>query len=319
MSYDFQMKWLITGGTGFIGSHVALAFVEAGHEVLVLDHSDSKAHYKLNEISPSFNGNICDTTTYVEKIEKAKIDGIINLAALKSVEESKRLPKLYYDVNHLGTLRLLETAEKLGIKYFIQSSTAAVYGNNPKGIVSEEDALEPISPYGESKIEAEKALNKFIERDVLRGTSLRYFNVAGTVRRSLKDTSQDNLIPKVLLALSKNEAPIIFGDDYPTKDGTCIRDYVHVEDVARAHLLAAEKLVDKQIAKAINIGTGTGYSVKEVIEALLLDKSSPLVPIIERRREGDPASLTANVDLAKTEISFSASKTLQDMVRSSFL
>ena len=313
------MKWLITGGTGFIGSHVALAFVEAGYEVLVLDQSEPKAHLKLKEIAPSFIGNICDTTTYLEVIENAKIDGIINLAALKSVEESKKAPELYDDVNHIGTLRLLETAEKLGIKYFIQSSTAAVYGNNPKGLVSEKDALEPISPYGESKIEAEKALNKFIERDVLRGTSLRYFNVAGTVRRSLKDTSQDNLIPKVLLALSKNEAPIIFGDDYPTKDGTCIRDYVHVEDVARAHLLAAEKLVDKQIAKAINIGTGTGYSVKEVIEALLLDKSSPLVPIIERRREGDPASLTANVDLAKTEISFSASKTLQDMVSSSFL
>lgn len=313
------MKWLITGGTGYIGSHVALAFVEAGHEVLVLDQSDSKAHHKLNEIAPSFIGNICETTTYVKDVENANIEGIINLAALKSVEESKREPKLYDEVNHLGTLRLLETAEKLEIRYFIQSSTAAVYGNNPKGLVSEQDELEPISPYGESKIEAERALNSFIDRGVLRGTSLRYFNVAGSSRQSLKDSSQDNLIPKVLLAISRNETPIIFGDDYPTKDGTCIRDYVHVEDVARAHLLAAEKLVNKQIAKAINIGTGTGYSVKEMIDALLQNNGSALVPIIEKRREGDPASLTANVDLAKTEINFSASKTLKDMVSSSYL
>ena len=313
------MKWLITGGTGFIGSHVALAFVEAGHEVLVLDQSDSKAHHKLNEIAPTFIGNICDTTTYVKDVENANIEGIINLAALKSVEESKREPKLYDEVNHLGTLRLLETAEKLEIRYFIQSSTAAVYGNNPKGIVSEQDELEPISPYGESKIEAERALNSFIDRGVLRGTSLRYFNVAGSSRQSLKDTSLDNLIPKVLLAISRNEAPRIFGDDYPTKDGTCVRDYVHVADVATAHLLAAEKLVNKQIAKAINIGTGTGYSVKEMIDALLQNNGSALVPIIEKRREGDPASLTANVDLAKTEINFSASKTLQDMVSSSYL
>lgn len=319
MRYDFEMKWLITGGTGFIGSHVALTFIEAGHNVLVLDQSDAKTHLKIQEICPSIIGNICDTSTYIERIRRANIEGIINLAALKSVEESKKFPKLYDEVNHQGTMRLLEAAENLGIKYFIQSSTAAVYGNNPKGNVSETDVLEPISLYGESKIEAERALNSFIDRGVLRGTSLRYFNVAGSSQRSLKDTSQDNLIPKVLLAISRNEAPIIFGDDYPTKDGTCIRDYVHVEDVARAHLLAAEKLVGNQIAKAINIGTGTGYSVKEMIDAFLRNNGSALVPIIEKRREGDPASLTANVDLAKTEINFSASKTLQDMVSSSYL
>jgi UDP-glucose 4-epimerase len=211
----------------------------------------------------------------------------------------------------------MKLAEKNGVRIFLQSSTAAVYGDSKDGFVSESNRLEPISPYGESKAQAEEFLNALIKSERINGASLRYFNVVGSLKESLKDTSKSNLFPKVIQALELGEPPIIFGDDYPTKDGTCIRDYVHVEDIARAHIMAGTKLSESQTSFAINLGTGTGFSVREIMNEIIRQKDSSLLPIISDRRIGDPAILVAKVGLAENELGFVTKKSLQDMVSSS--
>jgi len=250
-------------------------------------------------------------------LKENQIEGIINLAALKSVEESKRIPDEYERINHLGTKILVDCAILAGVKIFIQSSTAAVYGNSESGFVSETSELNPISPYGQSKVFAEKEVERFVQGDGRRGTSLRYFNVLGSDSPVLKDNSKANVVPMVLEALAKGSPPEIFGDDYLTKDGTCIRDYIHVSDIARAHVLAAIKLQTGTLPPAINIGTGHGYSVREVMSEILAQSNSKVQPVVVRRREGDPAVLTSDISLIRDLLEFRAEMSLFQMIRSS--
>lgn len=190
----------------------------------------------------SYVGNICDKAKITEILSGNVISGIINLAALKSVSESIEKPDLYEEVNYTGVKNLISVAESVGVKFFIQSSTAAVYGSSEDGYVNELSPTTPLSPYGDSKLRAENALKQAEGRGSLRTTSLRYFNVIGSMRPDLKDTSTENIVPKVLSALAKGERPSIFGENYPTPDGTCVRDYVHVADIAHAHVLALQVL-----------------------------------------------------------------------------
>ena len=309
--------WLVTGGAGYIGSHVLFKMKEAGFALATLDNLSSGLVKRIPSGVNLIEGDICDSDLVDRVLTENHIEGIINLAALKSVEESKRIPDEYERINHLGTKILVDCAILAGVKIFIQSSTAAVYGNSESGFVSETSELNPISPYGQSKVLAEKEVARFVQEGGRRGTSLRYFNVLGSESPLLKDNSKANVVPMVLEALAKGTPPEIFGDDYLTKDGTCIRDYIHVSDIARAHVLAAIKLQMGTLPPAINIGTGHGYSVREIMSEILVQTNSKAGPVVVRRREGDPAVLVARVDLALEAMGFTADRSLGEMISTS--
>ena len=309
--------WLVTGGAGYIGSHVLLKMKEAGFALVTLDNLSSGLVKRIPSGVNLVEGDICDSDLVSRVLKENHIEGIINLAALKSVEESKRIPDEYERINHLGTKILVDCAMLAGVKIFIQSSTAAVYGNSESGFVSETSELNPISPYGQSKVFAEKEVERFVQGDGRRGTSLRCFNVLGSDSPVLKDNSKANVVPMVLEAIAKGTPPEIFGDDYPTKDGTCIRDYIHVSDIAHAHVLAAIKLQTGTLPPAINIGTGHGYSVREVMGEILVQSNSRVEPIVISRRDGDPAVLVSKVELSQKVLDFTAHLGLKKMITSS--
>ena len=313
----FEMKWLITGGAGYIGAHVEREFLLHGDQVSVLDSMLLGKAERISTDVEFFQGDISNSDFVSQVMKVGKFDGVVNLAGLKSVDESRLIPDEYHRVNCEAVALLLEVAVKNNVNYFLQSSTAAVYGNGRNGLAKEGDEIDPISPYGRSKFEAEKVLNNYIKGGQIRGASLRYFNVAGSREKLLRDSSTANLIPKAIQAVAKGVPPVIFGDDYETPDGTCIRDYVHVEDVARGHHLAIAALRNRQIALAINIGTGTGYSVRQVLNTVLEVSKSQMQPVVKGRRAGDPAKLIADVELAKTEIGFVSQMDLKDMVSTS--
>jgi UDP-glucose 4-epimerase len=317
--------WLITGGAGYVGSHVADAFLRGGHEVLIYDSLhrglESRIEYlrtKHRKNIPLVIGDIRDYAKLEETLVKYSPHGIVHTAALKSVEESMLKPDEYLEVNFQATRVILELAEKYKIKNFIFSSTAAVYGTpdhlNP---VKEIDAKNPISPYGISKLAAEGEVNEFLNLPFNRGTSLRFFNAVGAGSPELMDNSTSNLIPIVINRLNAGEPPIIFGTDYPTPDGTCIRDYVDVRDIASAHLFLAE--TTKNLSLAINVGTSRGNSVREVIRLVsnAADVHS-IFPIERGRRSGDSAMLLADVSLMKNDLGFSSEFSLEESVNSLF-
>ncbi len=309
--------WLVTGGAGYIGSHVLFKMKEAGFELATLDNLSSGLIKRVPLGVRLIEGDICDFDLVSRVLKENQIEGIINLAALKSVEESKRIPYEYERINHLGTKILVDCAIRAGVKIFIQSSTAAVYGNSESGLVSETSALRPISPYGQSKVLAEREVTRFVKDKGRRGTSLRYFNVLGSETPILKDNSKANVVPMVLEALAQGSPPEIFGADYPTKDGTCMRDYIHVSDIARAHVLAAKKLQRGTLPLAINIGSGRGYSVREVMNEILMQLNSKVEPIVTNRRDGDPAVLVSEVELSQRVLDFTAQLDLKNMIASS--
>lgn len=312
------MTWLITGGAGYIGGHLVETMLDSGYEVVVFDNFSSGIRERVPKAVPVVAGDIRDEEIISNTLVTFKVTGIINLAALKSVGESHLIPEEYEAVNHLGVRSLLRCAVKGGITTFIQSSTAAVYGHTQNGVATEESALTPISPYGVTKLAAEEEVSRFISSGHGQAVSLRYFNVVGSRSKRLKDLGLTNLFPLILKNISENVSPTIFGDDYPTFDGTCVRDYVHVEDIARAHVLTVKALESRQVSRQLNIGTGLGYSVKEVISELLLANKSNLVPNVAARREGDPAILIADAQLAEAEIGFRALKNLREMVETTY-
>ena len=312
------MSWLITGGAGYIGSHVVELFLDSGEDVVVLDNLRNG---KIERISPKaifFQGDITDESELGNLFNQFEIKGIINLAGLKSVEESSRIPREYFRVNSFGVKVLLEKAIQHGIKYFIQSSSAAVYGNITSGIAIETDFTKPISVYGESKLQAESQLGVEIGNGSIRATSLRYFNVVGAKNLQLKDTSVENLFPIVSNAIRNNLSMRVFGTDYQTRDGSCIRDYVHVLDLARAHLLAAREIEKREIPKHLNIGTGQGYTVLEVIRAFETFHKRKIKILNLPRRFGDPSNLIADIGLAEKELGFHPEFGLDHMVESTF-
>ncbi len=316
------MTWLITGGAGYIGSHVVDQFLSAGKEVVVFDSLINGLKSRVdfvNSLHPEnqavfIKADIRDVDTISDSIETYGVRGIVHLTALKSVAQSMIEPDLYMEVNYEATKSLLDIAQSYSIKQFIFSSSAAVYGSPETGIVKESDETNPISPYGESKLLAEKALNDFLDISGNKGTSLRFFNVVGTAYRELMDNSRENLVPIVISALQQNQAPVIFGTDYPTPDGTCIRDYVDVRDIAIAHLQVAESQI--ALPRALNIGTGRGASVLEVINVIAQKNDLGITPILSDRRLGDPARLCADVSLAEGSLNFSAQYSLRESITS---
>jgi UDP-glucose 4-epimerase len=317
--------WLLTGGAGYIGSHVADAFLASGKDVVIYDSLyqglESRIEYlrkKYNKEIPLIVADIRDTAKFDEVLTTYKPYGIIHTAALKAVGESMEKPDEYFEVNLHATTKMLELVSRHGIKNFIFSSTAAVYGapdhSNP---IKEDDPKNPISPYGASKLAAEGEVNKFLTIPGNHGTSLRFFNVVGTAAPELLDNSVENLVPIVINKLKAGQAPIIYGTDYPTPDGTCIRDYVDVRDIAGAHLAAAD--FEGALPLAMNVGTGRGGSVREVIKLVCEAAGRTDVVADEKeRRAGDPAFLCADVSLIKDAIGFGSKYSLEASTGSLF-
>jgi UDP-glucose 4-epimerase len=317
--------WLITGGAGYIGSHVADTFLASGKDVVIYDSLyqglESRIEYlrkKHKKEIPLIVADIRDTAKFDEVLTTYKPYGIIHTAALKAVGESMEKPDEYFEVNLHATTKMLELVSRHNIKNFIFSSTAAVYGapdhSNP---IKEDDPKNPISPYGASKLAAEGEVNKFLATPCNHGTSLRFFNVVGTAAPELMDNSVENLVPIVINKLKAGQAPVIYGTDYPTPDGTCIRDYVDVRDIAGAHLAAAD--FEGSLPLAMNVGTGVGGSVREVIKLVCEAAGRNDVVAEEReRRDGDPALLCADVSLIQNAIGLTCNYELKTSTQSLF-
>ena len=317
--------WLLTGGAGYIGTHIADEFISNGKSVVIVDSLYQGLESRIVFLRAKHGVEIpfikCDIRDYNEiesVIREYKIDGIVHTAALKAVGESMEKPDEYFQVNLDATKELIEIAKRNGVKKFIFSSTAAVYGSPDSMEPCKEDGPKaPISPYGDSKYQAESSVTAFINEAGNHGTSLRFFNVVGTAAPELLDNSVENLVPIVLGKLNKGEAPVIFGTDYPTTDGTCVRDYVDVRDIARAHLAAANATT--KLPPALNIGTGRGASVREIIKLVLDATNKSDTAVIENpRRAGDPAFLCADVTLAKSAMGFQSQYSLEASIRSLF-
>lgn len=318
-------KWLITGGAGYVGAHIADLFLANGKDVVVYDSLRSGLESRIEFLQekhrkkiPMVVADIRDVVKFEEMLSDHSPDGVIHTAALKSVGESIEKPDEYIEVNFEATRQILESLIKLRIHKFIFSSTAAVYGSpNHSNPIKEYEPKNPISPYGASKLAAEEEVNRYLTLPDNRGTSLRFFNVVGTAAPELKDNSVENLVPIVINKLKAGEAPIIYGTNYPTPDGTCIRDYVDVRDVARAHFLAA--YCNKQLPSVMNIGTGEGTSVKQVIELIGSSFSGGNIEVIQStRRPGDPAYIYAEVSSSKNILGFTSNYNLADSIRSLF-
>ena len=317
--------WLLTGGAGYIGTHIADEFIRNGKSVVIVDSLYQGLESRIVFLRAKHGVEIpfikCDIRDYNEiesVIRTHKIDGIVHTAALKAVGESMEKSDEYFQVNLEATNELIEIAKRNGVKKFIFSSTAAVYGSPDSMEPCKEDGPKaPISPYGDSKYQAESKVTAFINEPGNHGTSLRFFNVVGTAAPELLDNSVENLVPIVLGKLNKGEAPVIFGTDYPTTDGTCVRDYVDVRDIARAHLAAADATT--KLPPSMNIGTGRGASVREIINLVLDATNKSDTAVIENpRRAGDPAFLCADVSLAKSAMGFQSQYSLEASIRSLF-
>lgn len=313
------MTVLVTGGAGYIGGHVVAALRERGDEVVVVDDlSAGRAEripgVRIEQIDLAAPGA---ATALTDVLRDARVDGVIHLAARKRVDESVERPLWYHEQNGGGTLAVLEAATAARVGRVVFSSTAAVYASSDDP-VTEESPTVPANPYGETKLTGEWMLRAQAATGALRGVSLRYFNVAGAASRELADAKGGNVVPMVLDRIEAGEAPRVFGDDYPTRDGTCVRDYIHVSDVASAHLTALDALSAGPAYRVYNIGTGTGTSVRELVRALLQVAGSSLEPIVEPRRAGDPAVVVADASRIRAELGWTPQHDLADIVESAW-
>lgn len=322
------MKVLVTGGAGYIGSHVCVALQERGHQVTVLDslvNSDMDALSgiaAITGVAPAFVcGDVRNQTLVAQLLRDHSIDAVMHFAALKDVEESCRQPLHYFDVNVGGTLTLLRAMAQVGVKRLVFSSSAAVYGNAAVCPISETAQLQPTSPYGRSKVMGEQLIEDVASADTaFRAACLRYFNPVGahpSARLGERAQAQSNgLLTHIVRAASGlGEAVTVYGKDYPSVDGTGVRDFVHVLDVAHAHVLALEHLANVQQSITLNIGTGTGYSVLDVVRAFEQISGKQLSLQFAPRRSGDVAISFADPKRAKTLLGWCANFGIEQMCK----
>jgi UDP-glucose 4-epimerase len=316
------MSWLITGGAGYIGAHVAAAMRAAGEDVVVLDDLSTGEVSRVDGL-PVVVGSVLDGPLVQRTLADHGVRGIVHLAAKKQVEESVHEPLYYYRQNVEGLRVLLEAAVATGVGAFVFSSSAAVYGSPDVDVVDEDTIPRPVNPYGTTKLIGEQMVREVAATTDLRHASLRYFNVAGAASPELADRGAANLVPLVFQQLSRRRAPLVFGDDYDTPDGTCIRDFVHVSDIASAHVAAARGLADGRVrALTANIGRGEGVSVREMVAVIRrvtgTDREEWAEPVIAPRREGDPARVVASAARIRRELGWTAQHDVEDMVASAW-
>ncbi|MGW2783682.1 UDP-glucose 4-epimerase GalE [Streptomyces populi] len=313
------MTWLITGGAGYIGAHVARAMAEAGERVVALDDLSAGIPDRLPEGIPLVQGSSLDGDLLKRVLAEHGITGVVHLAARKQVGESVADPTRYYQENVGGLATLLEAVAGAGVKRFVFSSSAAVYGNPDVDLITEDTPCAPMSPYGETKLAGEWLVRAAGRAHGIATVCLRYFNVAGTASPELADTGIFNIVPMVFDRLTRGEAPRIFGDDYPTPDGTCVRDYIHVADLAEAHLAAARRLTDGAGGDlTVNIGRSEGVSVRELMALVAEVTGNTVRPLVEPRRPGDAPRAVASAALAADELGWSARREVREMVESAW-
>ncbi|KPV44337.1 UDP-glucose 4-epimerase GalE [Alicyclobacillus ferrooxydans] len=300
------MSILVTGGAGYIGSHTVAELLEHGEQVVVVDNLTTGHRGAVDVLQvPFYNVDIRDTEAMVQILRDHEVDTVVHFAANSLVGESVQDPLKYYENNVGATTKLLSAMVQAGVKNIVFSSTAAVYGEPEKSPIEERDRQQPTNPYGDTKLAIEKMLDWSYKAYGLKSIRLRYFNAAGahpTVPIGEDHRPESHLVPIVLqAALGQREAVSVFGNDYPTPDGTCIRDYIHVMDLASAHRLAVLRLRSEEGgAESFNLGNGSGFSVKEVIEVARKVTGRAIPAVDVARRAGDPASLVASSTQART-------------------
>jgi len=310
-------KILVVGGAGYIGAHVAYLLQENGYGVRIYDDFSNGLKSRIEgKFSDVVIGDVLDRQALISACEG--IDAVIHLAAKKAVGESVDNPLKYYENNVGGTLNLLAAMSLKGVKKIVFSSTAAVYAPSEKLAITEDDLTEPLSPYGQTKLLSEKLISAVATAEDLSAISLRYFNVVGALRDEFADNSKDNLVPKVFAALKAGKNPEIYGSDYPTKDGSCIRDYIHISDLATAHLVALEKVFTTKVDEVYNVGSGTGYSVTEMINQIAESIGKPITPTLSPRRPGDTAQLIASIAKIERDLGWKPERSLKEMIDSAW-
>ncbi|MEU8953091.1 UDP-glucose 4-epimerase GalE [Streptomyces sp. NPDC048518] len=314
------MTWLITGGAGYIGAHVARVMAGAGEDVVVLDDISSGVPQRLPADVPLVKGSSLDGELLRRVFAEYGVRGVVHLAARKQVGESVEQPLRYYRENVGGLTTLLDAVAEAGIKRFVFSSSAAVYGDPPDAELVPEDApCVPVSPYGETKLAGEWLVRAAGRAHGIGTVCLRYFNVAGAAAPELADTGVFNVIPMVFDRLRRDEAPRIFGDTHPTPDGTCVRDYVHVSDLAEAHLAAARRLAGGAEGDlTVNIGRGRGVSVRELVTLIGEVSGDTRAALVEPARAGDSPRAVADARLAAAELGWTARRGVREMVESAW-
>jgi len=315
------MSWLVTGGAGYIGAHIVRALVEAGLAPVVIDDLSSGHAEFVPEGVPFVNGSIIDTALVESTLREHGVVGVIHLAGFKYAGVSVQRPLHTYAQNVEGTRSLLEAMQNAAVSNLVFSSSAAVYGTPDVPLVTEDLPKRPASPYGESKLIGEwlirdQAVATAETQHPLRHTALRYFNVVGSGDPVVYDTSPHNLFPLVFEALIEGRTPRINGDDYDTPDGTNVRDYVHVADIAAAHVAAAQRLLaGEPLEPAYNLGSQNGLSVREIMDAMARVTGIDFTPEIGPRRPGDPDRIVATGELAARDLDWKNRYTVDEMVR----
>ena len=310
-------KVLVTGGAGYIGAHVAAELLKSGYSIRIYDDFSNGLHRRVDgKFRDIVDGDMLDRVKLLAALDG--IDAVIHLAAKKAVEESVKDPLKYYENNVGGTLNLLGAMAAKGVKQLVYSSSAAVYSPNDKEAVLEDDPTAPLSPYGASKLLSEQLISSVGSAEQISNISLRYFNVVGSNIAEFGDNSKDNLVPKVFLALKNGKRPQIYGSDYPTPDGTCIRDYIHVQDLALAHLAALKKVESGYISQVYNVGSGKGYSVKEMMDQISKSLGRDINPELSPARAGDSPKLIASIDKIKEQLGWSPKASLEEMIDSAW-
>lgn len=315
------MSWLVTGGAGYIGAHIVRALSAAGQSPVVLDDLSSGHADFVPAGVPFVRGSILDRALVEQTLTDHGVTGVIHVAGYKYAGVSVKRPLHTYAQNVEGTRVVLEAMEAAGVANIVFSSSAAVYGTPDVPLVTEDLPKRPASPYGESKLIGEwlirdQAVATAEAAAPLRHTSLRYFNVVGSGDPTVYDTSPHNLFPLVFEALIEGRTPKIFGDDYDTPDGTNVRDYVHVADIAAAHVVAAQRLEQGEpIEPAYNLGSQNGLSVKQIMDAMARVTGIDFTPEVSARRPGDPDRIVATGDLAARDLDWANRHTVDEMVR----
>lgn len=314
-----RMAWLVTGGAGYIGSHVVRAFLAEGIDVVVIDDLSSGHQAFLSPVVPFVRGTLLDGPLLETVFAEHDISGVVHVAGFKYAGVSVQQPLHAYLQNVTATTTLLAAMQEAAVENIVFSSSAAVYGTPHTDLVTETTATAPESPYGESKLIGEWLLRDQGVATGLRHTSLRYFNVVGSGSRDLYDTSPHNLFPLVFEALLAGRTPRINGNDYNTPDGTCVRDYIHVADLAGSHVAAAARLsAGDPIDPVYNLGSGQGVSVAEIMSTIAAVTGIGFTPDIGPRRAGDPDRIVASGERAATDLDWRMRHTLKDMVQSAW-